>query len=297
MAVPPSLLAALAEPASADALIALDARGELTRLIPELEAGRGFAQPALHFYTVLDHSFAAVRAMDAVLGDGAEAAELRGVLAWIDIDESLSRTIEGLPMRSLLRLAALLHDVAKPETATLIEGQLRFPRHGPRGAELMRERLLALGFGPAATDFLARMIRQHLRSGELIRNWPPTDHAIRRFVHDVDGHVLPLMLVNLCDGWATRGPNYTRDNFRRHCGLVNYVVARAWAATTPGEPPLVTGEELMETLDLEGGRLLGAVLTSVRDAQLRGQVRDKGEALTLARALLASLRAEAARTA
>jgi hypothetical protein len=279
----------------AGALRDLDARRRLTAIIPPLEAGRGFEQPDLHHYTVLDHNLAAVAALEAATGLGEDGRDLRGVLSWLDFDEALEREIDGLPVRTLLRLSVLVHDISKPETATVIDGRLRFPRHGPRGAEVLRELLPALGFRAAQTDFVARMVRYHLRPGELVRNWPPTDHAIRRFVHDLDGHVLPLMLVNLADGMATRGPRYTRENYRRHGGLVNYVVARAWAVTEADDPPLVTGEQLMTTLDLEGGRLLGAVLTSVREAQTKGLVRTAEEAHALARETLAEMRKAAAR--
>lgn len=291
MEPPPRLLDALLGSEAFPALRELDLAGELTALVPELEAGRGFTQPDLHFYDVLDHNMAAVAALDAALGEGEDNKELREALAWIDLDESLDRTIEGIPLVVLTRLAALLHDVAKPATAIFEDGRLRFPRHGPRGAELMRERLPALGFGPTATDFVARMIRYHLRPGELIKNWPVSDRAVRKFVADLDGHILPLMLVNLSDGMATKGPGYTRENYRRHVAFVNYVTARAWAASEEGEPPLLTGDDLIAELDLPGGRLLGAVLTSVRRAQLEGAVSTKPEALALARSVLETLKA------
>ena len=291
MEPPPRLLDALLGSKAFPALRELDLAGELTALVPELEAGRGFTQPDLHFYDVLDHNMAAVAALDAALGDGEDNKELREALAWIDLDGSLDRKIEGIPLVVLTRLAALLHDVAKPATAISEDGRLRFPRHGPRGAELMRERLPALGFGPTATDFVARMIRYHLRPGELIKNWPVSDRAVRKFVADLDGHILPLMLVNLSDGMATKGPGYTRENYRRHVTFVNYVTARAWAASEEGEPPLLTGDDLIAELDLPGGRLLGAVLTSVRRAQLEGAVSTKPEALALARSVLETLKA------
>lgn len=291
MGLPATLLDALIEHPAHAGLRELDLEGELTALIPELEAGRGFKQPELHFYDVLDHNLAAVAALDAALGAGDDGAELREGLAWIDVDASLSGDIDEVPVVALVRLAALLHDVAKPSTAVFEDGRLRFPRHGPRGAELMSERLPALGFGPAATRFVSKLIRYHLRPGELIRNWPVTDRAVRRFVADLEGHVLPLMLVNLADGMATRGPGYTRENFRRHVTFVNYVAARAWAANEEGEPPLVTGDDLISELDLPGGRLLGAVLTSVRRAQLEGAVSTKPEALALARSVLETLKA------
>ncbi|MFN0148178.1 MAG: HD domain-containing protein [Dehalococcoidia bacterium] len=296
MSPPAGLLAALADPDPAGALRDLDADGRLTPFFPELEAGRGFVQPVRHHYDVLGHNLAAVAALGDALGLSSAGVALRETLGWMDMDEALGGEIDGLPVRLLLRLSTLLHDVGKPAQATYVDGALKFPRHGPRGAEMMRERLPELGFGPAATDFVARMIRYHLRPGELVKAWPPTDHAIRRFVNDLDGRVLPLMLVNLADGWATRGPGYTEENFRRHCGFVNYVAARAWAVVQPGDPPLVTGEELMTTFDLEGGRTLGTVLKAVRAAQDGGHVRDREAALALARELLADGRPDDAAT-
>lgn len=284
------LLDALSGSSPGAALRDLDGRRRLTTVLPELEAGRGFEQPERHHYDVLDHNLAAVFAVETVTSAGEDGQELRSVLSWLEFDESLARSIEGLPLMSLVRLACLVHDIAKPRSATVVDGALRFPRHGPLGAELLREHLPGIGFGPEATDFVAKMVRYHLRPGELVRSWPPTDHAVRRFTSDLDGHVLPLMLVNLADGMATRGPGYTRENFRRHVGFLNYVVARAWSVTVSGDPPLVTGEDLITELDLEGGRLLGAVLTSVRRAQEQGTVTSRDEALALAHEMLATLR-------
>lgn len=285
------LLEALEAAGSARAVRELDAEGRLAAAIPELEAGRGFEQPELHYYDILDHNLAAVAAIDAVLGDGEDNRELRDAINWIDLDASLSREVGGVPLPALVRLAALLHDVAKPHTAIISDGRLRFPRHGPRGAELMRERLPALGLPSEATDLVARLIRYHLRPGELIRNGAATDRAVRRFVADLDGHVLPLLLVGLADGMATRGPGYTRENYRRHCAFVNYVAARAWAVSDEGERPLVTGDDLIAELDLAGGRLLGAVLTSVRRAQLERTITTRHEALALARSVMETLKA------
>jgi hypothetical protein len=289
----PRLADALNAPDATGALRDLDTSSALTALVPELEAGRRFKQPELHYYDVLDHNLAAVAAFDAVASETADGAELRAAVAWVDLDESLARSVDGHSLRGLTRLACLLHDVAKPHTATMVDGRLRFPRHGPTGAEMMAERLPALGMGEEATTLVCKLIRYHLRPGELIRNWPPTDRAVRRFVTDLDGHVLPLLLVNLADGMATRGPGYTRENFRRHCTFVNYVVARSWAAfeDTP-EPPLLNGDDLIRELDLQSGRLLGAILTSLYRAQSDRIITDRDEALAYARSVLATLPAD-----
>ena len=293
MTPPRDLLEAIARDGAEARLRALDEDGTLTSgLLPELEEGRGFEQPALHHYTVLEHNLVAVGALDRALGEGVEGVRMPDPSPEIAVAEWLGREIDGRPLRHLLRLSCLVHDIAKPRTAVVREGKLRFPRHGPVGAELLEGRLAALGFEPASIEFVTTMVRYHLRPGEFARSWPPTDRALRRFARDLDGQTLPLLLLQLADGMATRGPAYQREHFERHIAFLGHIVTRAAEALREEEPALVDGEELMRELGLSSGRLLGAVLTSVREAQLAGEVDDRAAALALARQSLERLTAE-----
>ncbi len=293
MTPPRDLLEAIARDGAEARLRALDEDGTLTSgLLPELEEGRGFEQPALHHYTVLEHNLVAVGALDRALGEGVEGVRMPDPSPEIAVAEWLGREIDGRPLRHLLRLSCLVHDIAKPRTAVVREGKLRFPRHGPVGAELLEGRLAALGFEPASIEFVTTMVRYHLRPGEFARSWPPTDRALRRFARDLDGQTLPLLLLQLADGMATRGPAYRREHFERHIAFLGHIVTRAAEALREEEPALVDGEELMRELGLSSGRLLGAVLTSVREAQLAGEVDDRAAALALARQSLERLTAE-----
>lgn len=293
MTPPKELLEAIAREDAEAALRDLDTLGKLTTaLLPELEEGRGFEQPALHYYTVLEHNLAAVGALDRALVEGIEGLRMPARLGDISVTEWLGREIDGRPLQHLLRLSCLVHDIAKPRTAVVREGKLRFPRHGPVGAELLEGRLAALGFEGASIEFITTMVRYHLRPGEFARSWPPTDRALRRFARDLGGQTLPLLLLQLADGMATRGPTYRRENFERHIGFLGHIVTRTAEALREEEPALVDGEELMRELGLPSGRLLGAVLTSVREAQLAGEVDDRAAALALARQSLERLNDE-----
>ncbi len=293
MTPPRELLEAIGREDAEAALRDLDTLGKLTTaLFPELEEGRGFEQPALHHYTVLDHNLCAVGALDRALGEGIEGLGMPGRLGDISVADWLGKEIDGRPLQHLLRLSCLVHDIAKPRTAVVREGKLRFPRHGPVGAELLEGRLAALGFEQASIEFVTTMVRYHLRPGEFARSWPPTDRALRRFARDLSGQTLPLLLLQLADGMATRGPRYQREHFERHLAFLGHIVTRTAEALREEEPVLVDGEELMRELGLPSGRLLGAVLTSVREAQLAGEVDDRATALALARQSLERLNAE-----
>src|SRR5690606_12493989 len=122
MAIPADLHEALDAADGGARLRALDARGSLTALFPALEAGRGFEQPQLHAYTVLDHNLATAEALDTVLGDGERGREFEARTGWIGRERLLDGVIDGVSIIALTRLACLVHDIAKPATAAMREG-------------------------------------------------------------------------------------------------------------------------------------------------------------------------------
>src|SRR5439155_1042079 len=86
--------------------------GVVDVLFPEAMAMRQATQSLPHRFTVWEHSLRAVDAIDALLGDlgllAPHASRVAGRLA-----EPLG---SGLTRHEVLKLAVLLHDVAKPET-------------------------------------------------------------------------------------------------------------------------------------------------------------------------------------
>jgi poly(A) polymerase len=84
----------------------------------------------------------------------------------------------------VLRLAALLHDVGKPDTRRNESGgRVSFHHHEIVGAKLARRRLKALKFDKATTAAVCDLIALHLRfHGYGEAGW--TDSAVRRYVTD-----------------------------------------------------------------------------------------------------------------
>ena len=83
--------------------------------------------------------------------------------------------------RQVLFFAAILHDIAKPETHTLAEsGRISHPHHGPRGARRSQEILWKLGFPFQLRQQVVALVRHHL----LPYNWHRKD--------DIDARVLSI---------------------------------------------------------------------------------------------------------
>ncbi len=286
-------------PRAAAALRLLDDLGLLERLLPEVTSCRGVSQPKEHYWDVFQHSIETVAALDFML-DGQEPPDRRraafwrdlwGQLAWLpDLRPHLQEeTVEGRSRAALLKLAALLHDIAKPETrAPDKTGRIRFFGHAPLGAERAAAIARRLRFSGAETRLIATMVEQHLRPGQLSGGGPPSRRALYRFFRDTGDAAADILLLTLADHLAARGPRLRLSTWRRHVAYLNYILARRYLEETLVAPPrLVTGNDLMDILGIEPGPLVGRLLAAIEEAHAAGEVASKEGALALAKRLLA----------
>src|SRR6185437_5887391 len=63
----------------------------------------------------------------------------------------------------VLRLAALLHDIGKPDTKKVKDGKVSFHHHEVVGANLAKARLSALRFAKDVVDDVTELVKLHLR--------------------------------------------------------------------------------------------------------------------------------------
>ncbi len=84
----------------------------------------------------------------------------------------------------MLRLAAILHDIGKPRTRSLLPGgKVAFHHHEVVGAKMARKRLTELRFPKDVIADVSRLVELHLRfHGYGDGEW--TDSAVRRYVRD-----------------------------------------------------------------------------------------------------------------
>ena len=114
--------------------------GLLTALIPELSTLKGVEQPKEHHWDVFKHSINTVSAVDFILHQGIWDYQNEDLLAMMPWSQSLAQYFDqpvssGSTRRTLLKLAALLHDISKPRTKTFDEnGRMRFLGHPKKGS-------------------------------------------------------------------------------------------------------------------------------------------------------------------
>lgn len=89
--------------------------------------------------------------------------------------------------RLRLRLAALLHDIGKPDTRDFGDDGVTFHHHEVVGARMARDRMRELRYPKELTSDVRQLVFLHLRPHTLKMGW--TDSAVRRYVRDA-GHLL-----------------------------------------------------------------------------------------------------------
>ena len=97
----------------------------------------------------------------------------------------------GLDGDLTVRLAALLHDIGKPRTRSLLpDGRVAFHLHEVNGAKMTKRRLTALRFPNDVVRDVSRLVELHLRfHGYGEGEW--TDAAVRRYVRDAGPAAVP----------------------------------------------------------------------------------------------------------
>jgi poly(A) polymerase len=295
-------------PQPAACMRVLDQVGALEQLLPELGSLKGFEQPAPHVHDVWDHSLASLRHLESLLTlltppySTETASDWYLGLASLRLGRYRARFAEHLASAlnvnrspdGLLGLAALYHDVAKPESRKVDEqGQVRFWDHDQRGAEIAAARARALNLSNDEVDRLDLIIRNHMRilfhTNRLVREGKlPTRRGVYRFFRDTQQAGVDVVLLSLADLRATYEHTLPQEVWSAGVEVCRLLLENWWEKPqeSVAPPVLLSGKDLLTEFDLEPGPKVGELLEAVREAQAVGTVSTRQEALKLAQQLL-----------
>ncbi len=176
----------------------LDAEALLDE-VPELGLARGQEQGPFHHLDTLEHILETIRCVERELDEGRIGARV-GEGACED-----------------LRVAALLHDVAKPVTRGEIEGRVLFIAHDTLGARLAHRVCQRLGLSARTTDLTATLTVLHLKIGFMGN--PRSDYSPERLARAAGPFGEELAILCWADRLAARGPRLKEEHLERHRDL------------------------------------------------------------------------------
>jgi poly(A) polymerase len=173
--------------------------GELLEMIPELALSRGVEQSPYHHLDTFEHTLEVVRRVERELEEERLGASVR------------RKCIDGL------RLAAALHDVAKPVTRGELEGRVLFVSHDSLGARLVRRVCRRLDLPALLTDLAATLTALHLKIGFMYHD--RADYPPERLVRAAGPFGEELAVLSLADRLAAQGPRLKPEHVERHEAL------------------------------------------------------------------------------
>ena len=249
----------------------LESVGAAAVVLPELVALHGVEQSVYHHLDVYGHTLEALGYALALQDDppgvfGVEAEPTQAFLARPLADE-MSRG-------EVLRWAALLHDIAKPQTrAVNAEGRITFFGHDVEGVGVVREIFGRLRGSEKVTAQVAAMTRHHLRLGFLVHHRPLSARDVYDYLAACEPVSADVTLLSVADRLATRGRN-GKPAIAAHLELARelWPAALEWQARRP-RPPL-RGDDLAAALGRPAGPWLAEVLEELSAARYAGEIDD-----------------------
>ncbi|MSQ31911.1 MAG: HD domain-containing protein [Dehalococcoidia bacterium] len=276
-------------PKAASSIRALDKLGLLLPIIPELKDAKDVQQPPEHYWDVFEHSVETVFFTEVVLripGITTSANVIREIV-WNPEVEAYFQTPVGAEISriGLIKLAALFHDIAKPETKMVDEkGKMHFYGHPEQGAEKIIAIMRRLRFSGKETEFVEKLVKYHLRPGLINGNLElPTRRAVYRYYRDTKPVSIDLLYMNLADYLAARGPLLEIEEWKRYSAKVRYTFAGIDEPKVVTPERLIDGNSIMQSLNLTPGPIVGELLETVREAQAVGKIKTREDAIALAK--------------
>jgi len=226
----------------------LDEAGVLEIIFPEFVALRGVEEYKGYFHKdVFNHTLMVV--------------------------DNLAAVSEKVP----LRLAAVVHDIAKPRTKAFIQGKgWSFHGHEDVGARMLPAIFHRLRLPNDWLKYVQKLTKLHLRPIALTEE-ECTDSAYRRLLFQAGEDLEDLLM--LCRADITSGNVKRRE---RHLANFEFVVKRLNEVEEKDrmrafQSP-VRGDEIMQVCGLPPGPLVGKLKSAIEDAILDGKIPNEHEA-------------------
>jgi len=272
----------------------LSETGLLEAIIPELSQAKGVAQPVEHYWDVYQHSIQCPVMLSKILDS--ENTEFQELTKFVPLEPWIQAyfnetTSDAHSTGTILKFAALLHDIGKPQTKTVEpSGKTRFLGHTTEGARIAGEILHRLKFSGDGNDRISTIIEHHLRPSQLSQSGLlPSSKATHRFFRDLDDVAIDILFLSMADYLAARGPDLDITDWEKFCHRITYTLQQKNQVTVArGMNRLITGDDLISIFSLTPGPRFRQLLMFVEEAQATGEIITRDDAIDLLASTIAT---------
>lgn len=270
------LLKILASPRAYATLSAMEKSGLLDVFFPEAKRLRASAPNYYGKGGVLKHTLESVLCFERIH---------ESLSSWFPrvhkkIAAYLNEKISNHPRYAHLKWALLLHDIGKPATEKVIDGRLRFFEHEHVGADKIPKMAARYRWSNEEVGRYAKLVRNHMRPGNLASHPQVTDKAIHRFFRDLGDDAIGMLLVSLGDHLTYLTPQQRKRRSSSHEKVTIKMINRYYQAKEKILPAkILNGHDIMNAFHLKPSPQIGELLKQVMEAQAEGKIRTKKDAL------------------
>jgi putative nucleotidyltransferase with HDIG domain len=176
------------------------------------------------------------------------------------IYKHLLATVDQVQSDPVLRLTALLHDIAKPRVRKKTKGQFRFIGHEIASADLAKNIMERLGFSKVEIEKVYVLIREHMIDDH--PEW--SDGAIRKLIQRVGVHNMDaLVKLRRADLLAHGHSDNKIDLLTKLEKRIQQLNQKP--LITKMQELAITGKEVMQILEFSPGPKVGHVLRLLLD--------------------------------
>jgi poly(A) polymerase/tRNA nucleotidyltransferase (CCA-adding enzyme) len=228
-----------------DSLIAMKKLGLLSYIIPELENTIGVEQNRAHSYDVWEH---------------------------------LLRSLQGAADKNYpldLRLAALLHDISKPESRRwgTEQNTWTFYGHEVLGARIAKKILTNLKYPTKIIEKVTKMIRWHMFFSDTEQI---TLSAVRRMIVNVGReNIWDLMNLRICDRIGTGRPKEDPYRLRKYHAMIEEALRDPISVGMLK----IDGKKIMDVTKINPGPRIGYTLHALLEEVLEDPKKNTAEYL------------------
>jgi tRNA nucleotidyltransferase (CCA-adding enzyme) len=204
-------------------IVLLKDSGLLNYIIPELLEGFGMVQKGHHIYDVWEHGLKA-------------------------LDNCTSND-------PVTKFATLLHDVGKPNSLKIINGERTFHNHDVIGSRIALRIGKILKLSNKELDQLFRLVRWHMFTVSEVQ----TDKAVRRFIRNVTpGYIDEMIALRRADrvGSGAKETSWRWELFKKR-------IIEVQKQPFSVKELKIDGNDVMKVLEIKPGKKVGEILNKI----------------------------------